>query len=111
MLSVLSLSPSYTLPSAGAPSSARRTPVSRPPRMAADGAPKIVVTGLGVVSALGSGDEFWEKITAGECGIDEVTGFDASRFPTTIGAECKDCLLYTSPSPRDRQKSRMPSSA
>ena len=24
---------------------------------------------------------------------------------------CKACLLYTSPSPRDRQKSRMPSSA
>ena len=24
---------------------------------------------------------------------------------------CQDCLLYTSPSPRDRQKSRMPSSA
>ena len=26
-------------------------------------------------------------------------------------AELKGCLLYTSPSPRDRQKSRMPSSA
>ena len=26
-------------------------------------------------------------------------------------AELKNCLLYTSPSPRDRQKSRMPSSA
>ena len=25
--------------------------------------------------------------------------------------EDQDCLLYTSPSPRDRQKSRMPSSA
>ena len=25
--------------------------------------------------------------------------------------EMKSCLLYTSPSPRDRQKSRMPSSA
>ena len=25
--------------------------------------------------------------------------------------EIKSCLLYTSPSPRDRQKSRMPSSA
>ena len=25
--------------------------------------------------------------------------------------DIKDCLLYTSPSPRDRQKSRMPSSA
>ena len=24
---------------------------------------------------------------------------------------CRPCLLYTSPSPRDRQKSRMPSSA
>ena len=34
----------------------------------------------------------------------------------TIGIEAarnalKSCLLYTSPSPRDRQKSRMPSSA
>ena len=29
----------------------------------------------------------------------------------TVAAQCKDCLLYTSPSPRDRQKSRMPSSA
>ena len=29
-----------------------------------------------------------------------------------VRAECtKVCLLYTSPSPRDRQKSRMPSSA
>ena len=26
-------------------------------------------------------------------------------------AQAEDCLLYTSPSPRDRQKSRMPSSA
>ena len=33
----------------------------------------------------------------------------------TFGGECSEspdcCLLYTSPSPRDRQKSRMPSSA
>ena len=27
------------------------------------------------------------------------------------GKKCSCCLLYTSPSPRDRQKSRMPSSA
>ena len=32
--------------------------------------------------------------------------------PIMIGfADNKPCLLYTSPSPRDRQKSRMPSSA
>ena len=29
----------------------------------------------------------------------------------TKNRPCIDCLLYTSPSPRDRQKSRMPSSA
>ena len=29
----------------------------------------------------------------------------------TVGAVLQACLLYTSPSPRDRQKSRMPSSA
>ena len=29
----------------------------------------------------------------------------------TLKAKIQVCLLYTSPSPRDRQKSRMPSSA
>ena len=28
-----------------------------------------------------------------------------------LNEQYEDCLLYTSPSPRDRQKSRMPSSA
>ena len=28
-----------------------------------------------------------------------------------LGENINNCLLYTSPSPRDRQKSRMPSSA
>ena len=32
-------------------------------------------------------------------------------FCARIFGPIKDCLLYTSPSPRDRQKSRMPSSA
>ena len=35
----------------------------------------------------------------------------ASNRPSLIMAHNKTCLLYTSPSPRDRQKSRMPSSA
>ena len=30
---------------------------------------------------------------------------------TCLNIGCIPCLLYTSPSPRDRQKSRMPSSA
>ena len=38
---------------------------------------------------------------------------DANGQPVTkiLVESCTDCLLYTSPSPRDRQKSRMPSSA
>ena len=33
------------------------------------------------------------------------------HFRTMIGTGSNPCLLYTSPSPRDREKSRMPSSA
>lgn len=51
---------------------------------------KIVVTGLGTVTAVGSGDEFWSNLIGGVSGVDTITSFDASRFPTTIGAECKD---------------------
>ena len=32
-------------------------------------------------------------------------------YPGVTTDEINSCLLYTSPSPRDRQKSRMPSSA
>ena len=38
------------------------------------------------------------------------TGIPWEDLPTEFG-KFKTCLLYTSPSPRDRQKSRMPSSA
>ena len=41
-------------------------------------------------------------------------GLDMSKMKDFTGLTSKqlnDCLLYTSPSPRDRQKSRMPSSA
>ena len=46
----------------------------------------------------------------------EVAGLKGGRFKgSTAGAadatRIITCLLYTSPSPRDRQKSRMPSSA
>ena len=34
-----------------------------------------------------------------------------ARDAATLGIGVVGCLLYTSPSPRDRQKSRMPSSA
>ena len=42
-----------------------------------------------------------------EFGVD-TTFFDAAAITTGV---LEDCLLYTSPSPRDRTRSRMPSSA
>ena len=53
-------------------------------------------------------------------GAKEVRIVDLWRVPRaiwsesnsrTVAAKLYNCLLYTSPSPRDRQKSRMPSSA
>ena len=46
-----------------------------------------------------------------EC-IDSLlrTNFESFEIIVVDNAS-SDCLLYTSPSPRDRQKSRMPSSA
>ena len=36
---------------------------------------------------------------------------EALSLESSNGAIVKDCLLYTSPSPRDKRQSRMPSSA
>ena len=45
-------------------------------------------------------------------GTDSREGVDPSDPDyATMGDDLGSCLLYTSPSPRDRQKSRMPSSA
>ena len=48
-----------------------------------------------------------------EYGVTKISGDveSSSRPGVYHHAEILVCLLYTSPSPRDRQKSRMPSSA
>ena len=40
-----------------------------------------------------------------------VDGFNVRFSGTDNYEDIKDCLLYTSPSPRDKRQSRMPSSA
>lgn len=52
---------------------------------------RVVVTGLGIVSPLGSGiEENWDAITNGQCGIGKITRFDASDLATQIAGEVKD---------------------
>ena len=41
----------------------------------------------------------------------EATIFTPDEYLGSVLKLCQDCLLYTSPSPRDRTRSRMPSSA
>ena len=52
---------------------------------------RVVVTGLGVVSSLGHDiDTFWSNLIAGQCGIDRISLFDASKFDCQMAAEVKD---------------------
>lgn len=52
---------------------------------------RVVVTGVGAVTPLGTGVEtFWQRLLAGESGVDAITLMDASDFSTQIAAEVKD---------------------
>ncbi len=52
---------------------------------------RVVVTGLGVVSPLGTGvEKNWAALTNGQSGIATVTRFDASDLATQIAGEVKD---------------------
>ena len=43
--------------------------------------------------------------------VDGVVDFEYNRWMDEVIRPARDCLLYTSPSPRDSMTSRMPSSA
>lgn len=52
---------------------------------------RVVVTGIGVVSCFGNDvEKFYECLLNGESGISQITGFDASEFPTKIAGEIKN---------------------
>ena len=52
---------------------------------------RVVVTGVGVISALGTGvEKNWDALINGRSGIDRITRFDASELPTQIAGEVKD---------------------
>jgi 3-oxoacyl-[acyl-carrier-protein] synthase II len=64
---------------------------------------RVVVTGMGIVSALGTELQlFWDRLVAGDCGIDTITSFDASKFDTQIAAQVKDFNPVAAfPSPKE----------
>ena len=56
-------------------------------------------------------DEFVAHIKMNGLENYETISLDHDLGDTAMNEYYNNCLLYTSPSPRDRQKSRMPSSA
>ncbi len=66
--------------------------------------PRVVITGMGVVSVIGTGlQAYWENLKAGKSGIRRITQFDASKFPCQIAGEVPefDPTLYM-----DRKEAR-----
>ena len=52
---------------------------------------RVVVTGVGLVTALGTGTEkTWKGLCDGCCGVDRITRFDPTQFSAQIAAEVKD---------------------
>jgi len=52
---------------------------------------RVVITGLGMVTPIGIGKKnFWESLINGNCGIDKISYFDTTEYPTKIAAEVKN---------------------
>lgn len=52
---------------------------------------RIVITGMGAVSPLGTGvNRYWEELIAGGCGIRRIAAFDASELAVQIAGEVPD---------------------
>lgn len=49
--------------------------------------PRVVVTGLGAITSLGTLDEFWNGLLAGKSGIRKISFFDASGMKTQVAGE------------------------
>ena len=52
---------------------------------------RVFITGVGVVSCVGTNKaDFWESLTTGRCGLDQLTVHDTTDLPVTIGGEVRE---------------------
>ena len=61
------------------------------PNCNSPGRRRVVITGLGVVSAIGIGrDAYWESLKQGRSGIKKISSFDTTSYPCDIAAAISD---------------------
>ena len=66
---------------------------------------RVVVTGLGIVSPVGSTVQLaWEAILAGKSGIGPIERFDVSTFATRFGGEVRDFDVSKYLSPKEARR-------
>ena len=52
---------------------------------------RVVITGIGLITPLGTGkDKTWKRLLDGECGIEKSTAFDTTEYPVHIAGEVRD---------------------
>mmetsp|Transcript_2997 Transcript_2997/g.9179 ORF Transcript_2997/g.9179 Transcript_2997/m.9179 type:complete len:463 (+) Transcript_2997:83-1471(+) len=81
--------------------------MSGPQLTRADGRKRVVISGLGVVSAFGTNtDKFYDSLVAGKSAVSRVDGFDVEGWPTQFAAQIKPGTLdtgnYVSPKMKNR---------
>ncbi|UCD98110.1 MAG: beta-ketoacyl-ACP synthase II [Chloroflexota bacterium] len=54
---------------------------------AADGRPRIVITGMGAMTPLGDTNDFWQSLANGKSGIKQITQFDPQDLAVQIAGE------------------------
>jgi beta-ketoacyl-acyl-carrier-protein synthase II len=68
---------------------------------------RVVITGLGALSSLGTLEEYWQGLIAGHSGIRPIGSFDASSLKSPIAGELEfDSAGYDIPAKNARRMSR-----
>jgi 3-oxoacyl-[acyl-carrier-protein] synthase II len=66
---------------------------------------RVVVTGIGTIASLGTGIEpFWDALISGKSGIDTVSSFDITDYPSKVGSEVRDFNVADFMDPKEARR-------
>lgn len=66
---------------------------------------RVVITGIGPIASVGVGvDAFWNGLLSGTSGIDTVSSFDITDYPSKVGSEVKDFQISDYMDPKEARR-------